>query len=124
MDVSFKVKNYKTKAALFGTVYNRHKRNEISEDVLDWLIDEVGDLNDVYWKSDDGFGNSLLFYVKFSSVIQLNRVKYWIEKRGIDPYDTDHRNRTAFDYIQREVSGRIVPVEVLDYFSSLQFIKR
>jgi len=77
-------------------------------------IDEVGSAEDLYWKSDPddiledlyrGSGNILIHYISHTDNIQLDRIKYWIDKRKIDPSDAHHRCKTAFDYIAAKDVG-------------------
>ena len=121
MKVPFDIKDNSGRPVLVGDAFfNQSRRNEISEDVLDWLIDEVGSPKDMYYKDDSGQTSILMDYICRNRNLQLDRIKYWIEKRGVDPGFVGQEGKTVFDYQEDESMEEKFTPEIREYFSSLQ----
>ena len=97
--------------------------HEVSEETLDYIIDDLQVDYKRRYKSDR---NILMNYFMWSHVLRIDRVSYWIEKRAIDPWDSDENGRTIFDYYDERIDQttctqwKRIDKEVQHYLLSLK----
>ena len=92
--------------------------DKISENTLDYLIDDLG----LDYKGGNKWKTNILMdYIQYGRILKLGRIIYWIEKRAIDPWDTNWGGTTIFVLLEERIKkNKPVDEEVRLYLSAIK----